>query len=357
MTADHFTRVIRADPTQAGLLYAGTERGLYLSGDDGASWQAFQLNLPIVPITDLAIKEGNLVAATQGRGYWILDPLNVVRQLAAGQAPEDDGLFLPAPAWRVANEASDDPGQAGTSAPAGVVFHYQLANDLDEDSPLELLITDSSGATVRRFTRKPAAGAAAADEDDASQYGDDDRLLESSAGLHDFTWNLRYPSVETFDGLVLWNRNLEGPQALPGVYQATLTAGGMTQTVPVEVLADPRVVVDDAALAEQFEFVLGINQKLTETHRAIRQIRALQQSINLVEERAGDSVQFEALLASGNALKSRLEAIEETLYQTKLESPQDPLNYPDQTQRQAGRRHECGRFWRPPADCSGNSGA
>ncbi len=320
----HFTRVIRADPAQPGLLFAGTERGIYLSDNDGESWEAFQLDLPIVPVTDLAIKEGDLVAATQGRGYWILDPLNVIRQLAAGEAPAGNGLYVPAPAWRVANDASEDPGQAGTHAPAGVVLHYQLIDSLDDDTMLELVITDADGETVRRFTRKPAEP----DEDEDSSYGDDDRLLESEAGLHEFVWNLRYPSVETFDGLVLWNRNLEGPLALPGNYSATLTIGELSQTVPIEVLADPRAQADNDALSEQFEFVWGINQKLTETHRAIRKIGELRNSINLVESRAGDQPQFDALLEQGDALKVSLDDIENTLYQTRMESPQDPLNYP-----------------------------
>ncbi len=321
---DHFTRVIRADPAQPGLLYAGTEWGLYLSTDDGASWEAFQLDLPIVPITDLAIKEDNLVAATQGRGYWILDPLNVVRQMAAGDAPESDGLYQPAAAWRLANEPSDDPGQAGTHAPSGVVFHYLLSEALDEDTPLTLEISDTNGNLVRRFTRKPAD----IEDNEEPAFADDDRLLEAGAGLHQFVWNLRYPSVETFAGLVLWNRGLEGPLALPGNYQATMTIGDFAQTVPVEVLADPRASADIVALTEQFEFVQGINLKLTETHQAIRTIRELNQSISQVEARAGDQPQFEALIERGDALKAQLGEVEAALYQTRLESPQDPLNFP-----------------------------
>lgn len=321
---DHFTRVIRADPEVRGLLFAGTERGVYLSRDDGERWSPLQLDLPVVPITDLAVKEGDLVAATQGRGYWILDDLEVVRQAEPGVFEDDVHLFGPAPAWRVHNDPADDPGHAGTHAPVGVVFHYHLAETPDPDVPLTLEIQDPDGATVRRFTRRPENG----DADEAPDFGEDDRLLPAEAGMNRFTWDLRYARVEGFDGMVLWNRNLDGPRALPGAYRATLTLGDQRQEVAVEVRADPRAPATSEELAAQFAFVLGINRKLTETHRAIRDLRDIRSQVDQIARRIGDDPAYEELVAAGDTLKETLGDIETTLYQTRLESRQDPLNFP-----------------------------
>jgi hypothetical protein len=323
----HFTRVVRADPTQEGLLYAGTERGVYVSADDGRSWTSLQLDLPVVPVTDLAVKEGALVVATQGRGYWMLDHLATVREaLTAPTLNEPVHLFTPAPAWRVHNDPAEEPGANGTHAPTGVVFHYHLAQAPAEDEErFSLVIRDGQGQEVRRFTRKVEEG-----ESDAETFGDDDRLLPAEAGLNRFVWNLRYPSAERFEGLVLWNRNLSGPRALPGDYEAILTVGETRRAVPVSVLADPRSEATPADLAAQFDFLWSTNRKLTETHRAIRDLRAVRTQIDAIEERVGDNDRFADLVARGESLKQALGEIEETLYQTRLESPQDPLNFPIQ---------------------------
>lgn len=319
---DHFTRAVRADPERQGLLYAGTERGVYVSWSDGEDWSPLQLDLPVVPVTDLAVKEGALVAATQGRGYWILDHLAVVRQ-AATLDGDNAHLYAPAPAWRVHNDPAEEPGHAGTHPPVGVVFHYQLPEAPAEDQDFALEIHDADGALVRRFTRKPAEADEAHDG-----FGDDDRQLPAEAGLNEFVWNLRYPSVERFEGLVLWNRSLDGPRALPGRYDATLTLGDRTFEVPVTVLADPRSPTSARELADQFAFVWSANRKLTETHRAIRKLREVRGQIDAVTERVGDDERFGVLVEAGGAMKADLERIETTLYQTKLESPQDPLNFP-----------------------------
>ncbi len=320
---DHFTRVVRADPDTAGLLYAGTERGVYVSWNDGDDWAPLQLDLPVVPITDLAVKDGALVAATQGRGYWILDPLNVVRQRDRFDADGTAHLFEPTPAWRVHNDAAEEPGHAGTHAPTGVTFHYFLGEDLPADAALTLQIADAGGEPIRTFSRKPDD-----DGEKAPGFGDDDRRLTADAGLNRFVWDLRYPSVEKFDGLVLWNRNLDGPRALPGDYRATLTVGDRSFEVPVTVRADPRSAATAAELQSQFDFVWSTNRKLTEAHRAIRELRGVRDQVNEIGGRVGDDPRYAALVESGEALVERLTAIEETLYQTKLESPQDPLNFP-----------------------------
>ena len=185
------------------------------------------------------------------------------------------------------------------------------------------MIRDRQGREVRRFTRKVEEAAAKAEI-----FGDDDRLLPAETGLNTFVWNLRYPSAERYEGLVLWNRNLSGPRALPGDYEAILTLGETRRTVPVSVLADPRSGATPADLAAQFDFLWSVNRKLTETHQAIRELREVRAQIDAIEERVGDEPRFADLVARGESLKEDLAEIEQTLYQTRLESPQDPLNFP-----------------------------
>ena len=320
----HFTRVIRADDEQRGLLFAGTESGIYLSQDDGQQWQSVQLNLPVVPITDLALKQGNLIAATQGRGYWILDDVSLLRQADESVFKQASHLFIPAPAWRLRNGSREQPENMGSNPPAGVVFYYWLAEELAEDSGLSLEISDMDGKVIRTFTAKPPEG----EEPDEPILGDDDRKLDTGVGLNRFVWDMHYPSVEKFKGLVLWNRSLDGAKAIPGTYQATLKLGGKQQSVNLEVRADPRLDISPETYRAQFEFVSGINRKLNETHSAITRLREAKSQLGAIEKRIeGDNGHAE-LIESASGLQEKLGAIEATLYQTKMESPQDPLNFP-----------------------------
>jgi len=322
--AGHFTRVIRADKQQRGLLFAGTEFGIYLSKNDGQNWQSAQLNLPVVPVTDLALKDGNLIAATQGRGYWILDDVSVIRQVDDSVFSQAPHLFTPSPTWRLSNAADKDPVNMGSNPPAGVPLYYWLAEELPADSDISLEIMDKDGGIIRTFTPKPA------DEEDEKepQPGDDDRKLETGAGLNLFVWDMRYAGVEKFKDLVLWNDSLKGPRAVPGTYQATLSLGDKQQTVSFEVLADPRLEVSAADYEAQYNFISGINLKLTETHRAITRIREAKAQLSALEKRIAEDEQFAGLHESATELEGMLTSIEETLYQTKMESPQDPLNFP-----------------------------
>jgi photosystem II stability/assembly factor-like uncharacterized protein len=320
----HFTRVIRADDQQRGLLFAGTESGIYLSQDDGEHWQSVQLNLPVVPITDLALKQGNLIAATQGRGYWILDDVSLLRQADKSIFKQVSHLFKPAPAWRLRNGSREEPENMGSNPPAGVVLYYWLAEELAEDSGLSLEISDMDGNVIRTFTAKPPEG----EGPDEPILGDDDRKLDTGSGLNRFVWDMHYPSVEKFKGLVLWNRSLDGEKAIPGTYQATLKLGEIQQSVSLEVRADPRLDISPEAYRAQFEFVSGINRKLTETHRAITRLREAKSQLGAIEKRIEGDDGYAELIKSASGLQEKLGAIEATLYQTKMESPQDPLNFP-----------------------------
>ena len=321
----HFTRVIRADPVRQGLLYAGTERGVYVSFDDGGRWQPMQGELPIAPITDLAVRDGDLVAATQGRGFWILDELNWIRELSAVNTASASHLFTPAPAERRSAGRSRDPRNKGTNPPAGAVFHYRLDDELDQDVEVRLEVLEASGEVVRTFGRKPQPAVAKKSGDGAR---DDDAVLTASAGINRFVWDLRYPGAERFPGLVMWNSRMAGPRAVPGVYQARLTVGDWTDTVPFEVRPDPLSRATQEDRIAQFNFVREVRDKLTEMHREIRGIRQVRAQIKTLLERLGDGDQYADVRAAAEKLRALVDRIEATLYQTKNQSRQDPLNFP-----------------------------
>jgi hypothetical protein len=309
---DHFTRVIRADHARPGLLFAGTERGAYVSFDDGGYWRP------------MAVKEGSLITATQGRGYWIFDDLALLRQVENDTFESAVRLFRPSPAWRLPNKSTDKPGHRGRNPADGVVLRYYLEEDLPEDIPIELIIADTGDNTIRTFTRKPVKE----EEDAEPPLGDDDRKLTGKAGLNRFEWDMRYPGVEKFKKLILWNDDLEGPKAVPGEYRATLNVNGQSQSVSLEILPDPRIAASAADLQAQFDFAWGVNRKLTETHQAITQIRETRAQLAAIEKRVDGQDRYKELAEAATALQEQLTGIEETLYQTKMEARQDPLNFP-----------------------------
>ncbi|MEM6337406.1 MAG: glycosyl hydrolase, partial [Bacteroidota bacterium] len=306
---EHFTRVVRADPGRAGLLYAGTESGLYMSVDDGANWQSMQLNLPIVPVTDLAVKEHDLIVATQGRSFWVLDDLTPLHQMTeADTAPM---LFAPRPTHRLRGRQASNPSGAGKNAPAGLLLTYRLPATPDS-SATTLRVLESDGTVIKSFT--------ATDQSSA---------LPLKPGLNRFTWNLRYPDAEGFDGIVLWAGGLQGPRAAPGAYTARLIVGEDSMDVPVDLRRDPRSSSSDADLAAQFEFLQSINTKLTETHEAVKRIRSAREQINAFVNRIPEGhAGRDTLKTHAAMITDSLTVIEETLYQTKNRSRQDPLNFP-----------------------------
>ncbi len=364
IAADHFTRVIRADPTRRGLLYAGTERGIYVSWNDGATWQSLQRNLPIVPITDLALRDDDLLAATQGRGFWSLDDLAPLRELNDTTVAAPIHLFTPAPADRLPQMGDPKVEAPFASNPAaGVSIFYYLEKAPETSLALEIL--DATGNIVRTFRIKdiepaPKKDSAAPDaaakpqseieakpepdpiEDDKKRLTQrSERLLEegrgkpteppAKAGMNRFVWDLRHDGTERFSGLTIWNRNLEGPMVLPGRYQVRLTVDGADKgtqkAAEFEVKADPRspATLDD--LRAQRDFLLDARDQLTALHRAIRRLRDVRDQLNALADRStGDALRD--LRLEARALGKKLTQIEEALYQTKNKSPQDPLNYP-----------------------------
>lgn len=311
--ATHFTRVLRADPGREGLLYAGTESGLYLSFDDGRSWESFQLDLPIVPITDLAVHEDDLIVATQGRAFWILDDLTVLHQYAAKAIEADFHLFEPRDTWQMSG-AGRWPihRHNGDNHPNGALLYYHFSEAPDSNA-VTLRILESDGDVIRSYT--PAAK-------------EDRDKMPLEEGTNRLVWDFRYPPAKTFEGMVLWAGHTEGPRALPGDYRARLVVGKDSTEVALRVKKDPRVASSPDDLRARFDFLLQMRDELTEVHEAIGQIRVLRGQIEAALERAEGSDAHAGLQEEAKPLLDGLKEIEEALYQTKNRSPQDPLNFP-----------------------------
>ena len=328
-----FTRVIREDPNRRGLLFAGTETGLYASFDDGENWQSLRLNLPVVPITDLAIhkREKDLVAATQGRAFWVLDDLPVLYQLADA-AKKDVYLFKPEDTYRMPGGGfggGGGGGAVGRNPSAGAVVYYHLKNKPGGEVTLELL--DPSGKLIKKFTSKAADAqpqAGPASEEEGFFGGGAARRVPAEAGLNRFVWDLRYPDATRFPGLIMWAGSTSGPRIVPGTYQVKLTVDGASMVQSFEVKKDPRLETTPADFAKQLDLLLKIRDKFSETSEAILQIRDARKQIDDITNRLKDQPSGKAIGDAANPLKAKLSAVEEELYQTRNQSSQDPLNYP-----------------------------
>ena len=363
--ATEFTRVLREDPERAGLLYAGTERGVWISFDDGANWQSLRRNLPIVPIHDLAIKEGDLIAATHGRSFWILDDLSALRQMSPEIARAPAHLFKPRKVYRAGFGGGGGTGAAGghptgTNPPSGGVVYYSLAQ------PRQLVtidFLDPQGKIIRSFTSqqdpKVAADSVRADSvrsarndslrragvtpDTAARAeaggeetppGEDGPVrrpppprVANKAGLNMFAWNLRYPDPSVFENMILWAGSISGPVILPGTYTVRLNVNGQRYTQPLTIVKDPRSTATDADLKEQFDFLMRIRDKTSQANDAVKTIRNVKAQLadRAKKMPADKSVAFSRIAAD---LSNRLSAIEGEIYQVRNQSGQDPLNYP-----------------------------
>ena len=309
---EHFTRAIRADPDREGLLYAGTESGVYVSFDDGDNWTSFQLNLPVVPITDMTLKNKDLIVATQGRSFWLIDDLTPLHQLSEEVASSDMWLYNPRPTYRMrGGTTAAQPKNAGKNPPNGVHLRYYFAEQPADSVDVTIRILEDDGTIIRSYSSKEKGS-----------------NVTTEAGMNQFAWDLSYPNAEGFDGLIMWAGNLSGPLAVPGDYAARLVAGDDSMTVSFEVLRDPRISSSVADLQARHDYVAEANDVLSETHRAIKRIRSVREQVNGVTDRTKDMAGSDQLEEASKALLEKMKTIEETLYQTKNQSRQDPLNFP-----------------------------
>ncbi len=311
---DEFVRTMRADPKRKGLLYAGTEKGMWVSFDDGANWNRFQLNLPPVPVHDLAIKNDNLIAATHGRGFWLIDDLTPLHQLNDEVAKKEVFLYKPLAAYRMAGESGGrgvNRKLQGENHAAGVTIQYYL-KDVKDSSEVKLDILELNGNLIRSWSSKS--------KDPANQ-------IEVKNGGNNFVWNLRYQGYKTFPGMVYYGSPNVGPKAVPGKYKVRLTKKGQTQEQEFEVLKDPRLATTPEDYKAQFDFIIKVRDKVSEANQAVIDIRKIKEDMVYLKNKIGSDVAYSDI---SNALKkydSALSVIENTIHQTKNQSVQDPLNY------------------------------
>ena len=311
-----FLRAVREDPRRPGLLFAGTEHGIWASWDDGAHWRTLRQGLPDVQVADLTVRDNDLVIATHGRSFYVMDDISPLRQATAPEAPSQPRLFRPADAVRTGR---------------GLVVYYALPRRAER---VTLDFLDAQGRVIRSFSGTPADSAAAArpaaggggEEDDEDQPARPrEPKLAVKAGLNRFTWDLRYPGAEDFPGIVLWAARLVGPRAVPGAYRARLTVDGRpVGTEEFRVVTDPRVHVTQADQQAQFALAMRVRDRTTDANRAVLLVRGIRDQVN---ERLTHT-QDPAVRAAADALLGRLAAIEDSLYNPRLRSSQDPLNYP-----------------------------
>jgi photosystem II stability/assembly factor-like uncharacterized protein len=312
--AEDFTRALRADPKRKGLLYAGTERGMYISFDDGANWQKFQLNLPIVPITDLAVKNNNLIAATQGRSFWMIDDLTPIHQLTNSIIKEDVILFKPQDSYAMSGGNGRTSKTAGTNHPGGVAINYFIKEKGDKEL-VSLKVYDSNNVLIKTFSTEPNK-----DKKEAE--------LTLENGNNIFYWNMMYPGAEKVKGMILWWASLNGPMALPGNYKVTLTVGETSKSQNFTILKNPISETTLADATAQFNFINDINTKVTEIHKALKNVKKVRNQINSLKKSMKGKEEHKDLLDYATALLKEMTTIEEILYQTKSKSNQDPLNFP-----------------------------
>jgi photosystem II stability/assembly factor-like uncharacterized protein len=325
----HFTRTIREDPNHRGLLFAGTEFGLYMSYDDGANWKAFQLNLPIVPITDLGFhkREKELVVATQGRAFWIFDDLPMLYQLEPKQFSTTDAVKLFAPKETYRTAAGGRGGRGGGAAigenpPGGAQIYFWLKDKPKGDVKLEFL--DAAGKPVNEYSSKAAPPAPAAPADEEGGFAPPPPArVPAQAGMNKFVWNLHYPDATTFPGIIMWAGSVQGPRISPGKYTVKLTVDGQTQSQTFEVKPDPRLKTTPEEYAKQLSLALQVRDKLSETNAGVVQIREVRRQLEEFAKRDDKKIADAA-----RALVAKMTAIEEELYQTKNRASEDPLNFP-----------------------------
>ncbi len=348
---DDYTRVVREDPARPGLLYAGTESGVYVSFDQGDSWQPLRANLPVVPVYDLVVKDGNLIAATHGRSFWILDDLSQLQQLTPSLADLPFHLMRPRDTYRVRSpfrerkptvgksyraglgadvtysESLGRHGEtvrkfwdAGENPPDGVMVHYYLKEAPGE---ITLSILDKEGQPVRSFSSS------------LPEDGDDvpGPRVPAEAGMNRFVWDMRYPAARKVAEDKSTEDSLVGPMAPPGTYQATLQVGDVSQTQAFHIVKDPRAEAGQEDLEAQFHFLIEVRDKVSVTHDGINQLRRVRQQVEQWASRAEGHPSAETVGAAAESVKEKLTEIEGRLIQTEYRGARDRLHLPARLNR------------------------
>lgn len=329
LPANAFTRVVREDDERRDLLFAGTEIGLFLSWNGGRDWSPFQLNLPITPITDLRVHKGNLIAATSGRSYWILDDLSLLRQYKKDGAPF--AIYRPAGAYLVNGSSELDRSEdeftgantyRGVNPATGVVLYYQLP-ELKKDDVITMEIKDAAGVTVRRFSSK-------ADEKFVRSDGGPrpDPVLAKAKGLNRFVWDMRYSTMAAVPGVRI-EGSWAGHKAIPGKYAVTLNMTGQTVSTEAEILANPLYPTSPATYTEYHQTMLAMETELSTMHRMVNSLYEKQKQLESLLSSLPANDKFSALKKDGDALLKKMKAWDEDMVQRKSKAYDDVENFPN----------------------------
>ncbi|MGA7219672.1 MAG: sialidase family protein, partial [Candidatus Sulfotelmatobacter sp.] len=327
-----FVRAVREDPKKRGLLYAGTENGIYISFNDGADWRSLKLNLPTTPVHDLVIKDNDLVVATHGRAFWILDDLSPLRQFTDDIAGNDLHLYAPAPAYRIqAGETGErhPSKRTGQNPPTGAVIYYYLKDAPKPDAETKIEILDGKGNLVRAYSSLETEPLdEPLDPDDKKP----EKEIKPEAGLNRFVWDLRYEEAHRVPGYYLWEYGdgARGPVAAPGQYQLRLTVGGQSQVSPFELKLDPRVKVSDADLARQFAMQEQIHELLNQVYDTVNQIQDVRSQVAGLKGRLPENAAAKTIASSADNLEKKLVSVRDQFLNLNITANEDSLAYPPQ---------------------------
>ena len=322
-----YVHAVREDPKRRGLLYAGTELGVYVSFDDGAHWQPLRLNLPTSPVRDLVVKDDDLVVATHGRAFWVLDDLTPLRQVNDQVLQAEMKLYEPQTAVRLHYPDEIDTHQAaGTNPPSGAILDYYFKDAPKGEVTIDIL--DQQGKLVRRLSSEKHSG-----HEQPPEWPDQveaPKTIPAEEGMNRFAWDLRYNEPVQTAGAFYYGGGPRGALALPGEYQVKLTANGQSQTAPLHLAMDPRLKGTEEGIRKSFELSRQVNARFSELHQAINQIRDTRTQIESLRQRFAGKDSLQPALTAADEMLTRMSAIEEKLIQVNMKSSEGNLVYPNQ---------------------------
>ena len=321
-----YVHAVREDPKRKGLLYAGTETGVFVSFDDGAHWQPLQLNLPVSPIHDLVVKDDDLVVATHGRSFWVLDDLTPIRQLNKQSLTADVILYQPQAALRLHYPTEFDRRQpVGDNPPPGAIINYYFKTAPKDEVSLDIL--DTAGKVVRHLSSKEKK-----EGEQPPEWPDRverPKTIPANEGMNRFAWDLRYNDPVQIPGAFYTGEGPKGPLALPGDYQVKLTLGGKSQTAPLHLAIDPRTKDAGPALQKQFTLSMQVNDRISQLHQAVNEIRDLKSQIQTLHKRFGDDQRLKPALDAADQLDHKMSEVEQQLIQVNMKGSEGNLAFPN----------------------------
>lgn len=321
-----YVRAVREDPRKPGLLYAGTELGVYVSFDDGAHWQPLQLNLPISPVHDLVVKDDDLVVATHGRAFWVLDNLTPLRQVTAQSNSSDAILYQPQVGLLLNYPTEFDKRQpVGDNPPPGAMIDYYFKTGPKDEVTLDIL--DAQGKLVRHMSSQEKK-----EEEQPAEWPDrveQVKKIPAKEGMNRFAWDLRGEDPVQTPGAFYSGDGPRGPKVMPGDYQVKLTVGSKTQTAPLKVVMDPRIKIDNDALQKQFDLNIQVRDRISQLHTAINEIREVKSQIKFLRARFGEDDKVKPALDAADDLAKKMSAVEGELIQVNMKSSEGNLVFPN----------------------------